>query len=152
AVLHESKITHSYPHCWRCKNPVIFRATDQWWIALDKKLDLPGGRASIRGAALKAIDEIDASGGFIPAWGRERIRGMVETRPDWCVSRQRSWGVPIPVVYCAKDREEVVSAEVMEHAAALFEKDGADAWFDKSAAELVPAGLKCGKCGGSEFE
>ncbi|HUJ26875.1 MAG TPA: isoleucine--tRNA ligase [Myxococcales bacterium] len=148
-LLHEGKITHSYPHCWRCKNPVIFRATDQWWIALDEELDLPRiGKKSIRKACLEELDRIE----FIPAWGKERIRGMVENRPDWCVSRQRAWGVPIPVVYCAKDREAVVSTEVMEHVASLFEQHGADAWFDLPAAQLVPAGVRCPKCGGTSFE
>ena len=149
ALLHEGKITHSYPHCWRCKNPVIFRATDQWWIALDEELPLPGlGRKSIRRACLEELDRIE----FIPAWGKERIRGMVENRPDWCVSRQRAWGVPIPVVYCAKDREAIVSTEVMEHVAGLFEQHGADAWFDLPTEQLVPAGVRCPKCGGASFE
>ena len=147
------EIRHSYPHCWRCKNPVIFRATDQWWIAFDKELELPGrGRTTIRKAVLDAIDEIEARNGFIPAWGKERIRGMVENRPDWCVSRQRAWGVPIPVAYCANDREPIVSAEAMEHVAAIFDSEGADAWFDKDLGDLLPKNLKCPKCGGSKFE
>jgi len=144
------EIRHSYPHCWRCKNPVIFRATDQWWLGLDLELDLPGlGRTTIRKACLAEIDEIDKRGGFIPAWGRERIRGMVENRPDGCVSRQRAWGVPIPVVYCAADREPIVSAELMEHVAGVFDEEGADAWFDK---DPLPKDLKCPRCGGTRFE
>ena len=147
------EIRHSYPHCWRCKNPVIFRATDQWWIGLDKELELSGrGRTTIRKAVLSAVDEIGSRHGFIPAWGKERIRGMVENRPDWCVSRQRAWGVPIPVAYCVNDREPIVSAEAMEHVAAIFDKEGADAWFDKDLSELLPRGLKCAKCGGTQFE
>ena len=145
-------IRHSYPHCWRCKNPVIFRATDQWWIGIDLELDLPGrGKTTIRKAALAEIDEIDSRGGFIPAWGAARIRGMVENRPDWCVSRQRAWGVPIPVAYCAKDREPVISADAMERVAGIFDAEGADAWFDRPLQELVPD-LRCAKCGGAEFE
>ena len=147
------EIRHSYPHCWRCKNPVIFRATDQWWIAFDKELDLPGrGRTTIRKAVLGAIDEIEARHGFIPAWGKDRIRGMVENRPDWCVSRQRAWGVPIPVAYCVEDREAIVSAEAMEHVARIFDAEGADAWFDRDLKDLLPPGLKCPKCGGTAFE
>jgi isoleucyl-tRNA synthetase len=146
---------HSYPHCWRCKQPVIFRATDQWWIGLDLPMPLHGPGApktTLRKAALEAIDEIAGRGGFIPAWGKERIRGMVENRPDWCVSRQRSWGVPIPVAYCASCRGPFVSADAMEHVAALFEKEGADAWFDRPLTELLPAGSKCAGCGGTSFE
>ncbi|MFN2546208.1 MAG: isoleucine--tRNA ligase [Myxococcales bacterium] len=144
------EIRHSYPHCWRCKNPVIFRATDQWWLGLDLEIELAGrGRTTIRKACLAEIDEIDARGGFIPAWGRERIRGMVENRPDWCVSRQRAWGVPIPVVYCASDREPIVSADLMEHVASVFDEEGADAWFDK---DPLPKDLKCPRCGGTRFE
>ncbi len=147
------QIRHSYPHCWRCKNPVIFRATDQWWIGLDVEIELPHrGRTTIRKAALESIEEIDRRAGWIPAWGKERIRSMVEGRPDWCVSRQRVWGVPIPVFYCAKDREPLVSADVMENVARIFDKEGADAWFDRSARELLPEGAKCAKCGGTGFE
>ncbi|HYY52225.1 MAG TPA: isoleucine--tRNA ligase, partial [Myxococcales bacterium] len=147
------QIRHSYPHCWRCKNPVIFRATDQWWLGLDIEIDLPGrGRTTIRKAALSSIEEIDMDGGWIPAWGKERIRSMVEGRPDWCVSRQRAWGVPIPVFYCGKDREPLVSADAMEHVARIFDSEGADAWFDRPARELVAPGSRCAKCGGTEFE
>src|SRR5438105_12886460 len=143
-----AQIRHSYPHCWRCKNPVIFRATDQWWIGLDSDI----GGTTIRKAALAAIERIDQAHGWIPAWGKERIRGMVENRPDWCVSRQRSWGVPIPVAYCARDRRPVVSAEAMEHVAGIFEKQGADAWFDVPLRDLLSAGTRCGAGGGDRFE
>ena len=150
ALLGAAEIRHSYPHCWRCKNPIIFRATDQWWIGLD--IELPDGAGTIRQAALRAIDEIDARGGWIPAWGKERIRGMVENRPDWCVSRQRQWGVPIPVAYCARDREALVSPAFMERVAQFFDQEGADAWFDRPLGELLPEGARCAKCGGTEFE
>jgi isoleucyl-tRNA synthetase len=147
------QIRNSYPHCWRCKNPVIFRATDQWWIGLDLEIDLPGrGRTTVRRAALDAIEDIDERGGRIPGWGKERIFSMVQNRPDWCVSRQRAWGVPIPVAYCAKDREPLVSAEAMEHAAQVFDQEGADAWFDRPLEDLLPAGARCAKCGGTKFE
>jgi isoleucyl-tRNA synthetase len=146
------EITHSYPHCWRCHQPVIFRATDQWWIGLDLEIELkPGKRGTIRKAALEAIDTLAESGGFVPAWGKERIRGMVENRPDWCISRQRQWGVPIPVAYCASCREPHVAAETMDHVAGFFEKEGADAWFDRELSELLPAGTTCAKCGGTAF-
>ncbi|MBS2021053.1 MAG: isoleucine--tRNA ligase [Deltaproteobacteria bacterium] len=145
------EITHSYPHCWRCKQPVIFRATDQWWIGMDKELDFGGKSASVRKLALEAIETLAENKGWVPAWGRERIHGMVANRPDWCVSRQRSWGVPIPVAYCKACTEPLVSADAMEHVAGFFDKEGADAWFDRPLSELLPAGSKC-KCGGTEFE
>ena len=139
ALLKEDKLTHSYPHCWRCKKPVIFRATEQWFISMEKN--------DLRNQALHAIDEVK----WIPPWGRDRIRGMLEARPDWCISRQRSWGVPIPAVYCKKCNQAVLTQAICNHVAAIFEKEGSDAWFTRPVNELMPADLKCPNCGGEEF-
>ncbi|MBI2985424.1 MAG: isoleucine--tRNA ligase, partial [Deltaproteobacteria bacterium] len=139
ALLKEEKLPHSYPHCWRCKKPVIFRATEQWFISMEKN--------NLRRRALDAIEHV----AWIPPWGRERIRGMLESRPDWCISRQRSWGVPIPVFYCQQCHHALLSQELCEHVAAIFEKEGSDAWFTRPAAELVPSNLRCPGCGGKEF-
>jgi len=139
ALLKEDKLTHSYPHCWRCKKPVIFRATEQWFISMEKN--------DLRDQALRAIDEVK----WIPPWGRDRIRGMLEARPDWCISRQRSWGVPIPAVYCKKCNQALLTQEICNHVAAIFEKQGSDAWFTRPVNELMPADLKCPECGGNDF-
>ncbi len=138
-LLKEEKLTHSYPHCWRCKKPVIFRATEQWFISM-KKNDL-------RRLALEAIDQV----AWIPPWGRERIRGMLEGRPDWCISRQRSWGVPIPAFYCNKCHQAVLSQELCEHIASIFDHEGSDAWFIRPAAELLPPNFSCPGCGSDDF-
>ncbi len=139
ALLSEEKLTHSYPHCWRCKKPVIFRATEQWFVSME--------RNDLRRKALEAIDRVT----WIPPWGRERIRGMLESRPDWCISRQRSWGIPIPVFYCRKCHQAILTREICDHIAAIFLQEGSDAWFIRPAAELVPADLKCPGCGNKEF-
>lgn len=139
ALLKEEKLTHSYPHCWRCKRPVIFRATEQWFISMETR--------GLRQAALKAIDDVQ----WIPPWGKDRIRGMLESRPDWCISRQRSWGVPIPAVYCKECNEPVLSQELCDHVAYIFEKEGSDAWFRRPLEELLPETLKCPRCGGRDF-
>ncbi|HTN71999.1 MAG TPA: isoleucine--tRNA ligase, partial [Methylomirabilota bacterium] len=139
ALLGEEKLSHSYPHCWRCKKPVIFRATEQWFISMEQQ--------GLRQQALKAIDEVQ----WIPPWGKDRIRGMLESRPDWCISRQRSWGVPIPAVYCKKCNQALLSQEVCNHVASIFQKEGSDAWFTRETSELVPPDLKCPGCGGRDF-
>ncbi|HEY8368491.1 MAG TPA: isoleucine--tRNA ligase [Thermodesulfobacteriota bacterium] len=139
ALLARQDYQHDYPHCWRCKNPVIFRSTPQWFIALD--------RNGFRQRALEAIDEVQ----WVPAAGRDRIYGMIANRPDWCISRQRAWGVPIIAFYCEKDGEAITSEAIVEHVASRFETEGADIWFERPAAELAPPGLTCPKCGGTEF-
>jgi isoleucyl-tRNA synthetase len=139
ALLKEEKFSHTYPHCWRCKKPVIFRATEQWFISMQKN--------SLRQQALRAVDEVR----WIPPWGKDRIGGMLESRPDWCISRQRSWGVPIPALYCRNCRRAVLTQELCDHVASLFEKEGSDAWFLRPVTELAPADLKCPDCGGKDF-
>jgi len=139
ALLKEEKLSHSYPHCWRCKKPVIFRATEQWFISMEKK--------GLRRVALDAIEQVR----WIPPWGKDRIRGMLEARPDWCISRQRSWGVPIPAVYCQRCNQAILTQGLCDHVAAIFEKEGSDAWFVRPVNELVPESLKCPDCGGREF-
>ena len=147
ALIHKEVISHSYPHCWRCKNPVIFRATPQWFISMEAKVN---ENQTLREAALKEIERVK----WIPHYGQNRIKSMVENRPDWCISRQRSWGVPITVFYCENCGEIVKDMEVFEHVANLIKNDefGADIWFEKSAKELLPEGYKCKKCGGQEFK
>jgi isoleucyl-tRNA synthetase len=139
ALLKEDRLSHSYPHCWRCKKPVIFRATEQWFISMEKK--------GLRQAALDAIDQVR----WIPPWGKDRIRGMLESRPDWCISRQRSWGVPIPAVYCKRCNEAVLTQILCEHVAAIFEKEGSDAWYIRSLEEFLPTDFECPQCGGKKF-
>ncbi len=147
ALLHYEVIKHSYPHCWRCKNPVIFRATPQWFISMDNVLE--DGK-TLRGEALKEIERVK----WFPDWSKNRIKSMVENRPDWCISRQRSWGVPITVFYCKKCGNIINNQEIFDHIANLFEnyEYGADLWFEKDAKELLPEGTKCPKCGSEEFE
>ena len=134
-----AKITHSYPHCWRCKKPVIFRATEQWFISMEKN--------SLRQNALAEIKQVE----WIPKWGRERIYGMVERRPDWCVSRQRAWGVPITLLQCKGCRHIITDRVVIDNVVREVEKAGADVWFEKSAEAFLPNGYKCPKCGKTEF-
>ncbi len=139
ALLHESNVSHSYPHCWRCKKPVIFRATEQWFISMEHN--------DLRRKALEEIERVE----WIPAWGRDRIYNMIEARPDWCVSRQRSWGVPITIMYCEKCGEALNDGAVMHHIADQFEEKGSDVWFEKDAVELLPAGTRCPACDHDRF-
>ena len=144
ALLAQRKIEHSYPHCWRCHNPTIFRATEQWFI----EMDFPRGEGnSLRQRALAAIKEVK----WTPAWGEERISNMIATRPDWCISRQRVWGVPIVMFYCEACHEPFTDHKVLDRVVAEFREHTADVWYDKSAAELMGPGVKCEKCGGTSF-
>ena len=130
-------IIHSYPHCWRCKSPIIFRATPQWFCSVD----------SFKEDAVKACDEVK----WLPAWGKERMGAMIRERADWCISRQRRWGLPIPVFYCEDCKKPVCTEESIEAVANLFEKSGSNAWFELEAAEILPEGFKCPHCGGIHF-
>ena len=140
ALVREEEIRHSYPHCWRCKRPIIFRATDQYFMKIDHK--------NLR---KHMLDAIKSKIKWIPEAGHSRIGAMVENRPDWCLSRQRYWGVPIIAFYCKGCKEVLLDAKVINNVAALFDKDGADSWFIKKEEELLPPGTKCKKCGGKEF-
>ncbi len=131
--------THSYPICWRCKNPVIFRATAQWFIAMDR-----------RGFREKALSEIKATR-WIPAWGEDRISNMIAARPDWCISRQRLWGIPIPAAYCVACEEPHLETAILARVAEVFDREGADAWFARDIADFLPEGFKCRKCSGTKF-
>ena len=166
-LLFSENYDHRYPHCWRCKNPVIFRATPQWFIAMDQaagptvEKDEDGRYRSnftenfsdppavtLRAGALRETEERVQ---WIPAWGRDRMRNMLKGRPDWCVSRQRVWGVSIPVFYCAKCTEPVADPAVINHVADIFERESGDAWHTRTANELLPPDYKCGLCGATEW-
>lgn len=139
ALLHVQRQRHAYPHCWRCKSPLLFRATEQWFLRVD--------HADLRNTALSAIDATN----WIPAWGHDRIHHMMETRPDWCLSRQRAWGVPIPAFRCRGCGAFVFQGEVIRHVEGIVAERGADVWYELTAADLLPPGFRCG-CGGSDFE
>ncbi|HEX5707528.1 MAG TPA: isoleucine--tRNA ligase, partial [Pyrinomonadaceae bacterium] len=166
-LLFSEDYRHRYPHCWRCHNPVIFRATPQWFISLDAptrdvqpvELDEDGRDRtnyvdnetdvpqSLRQGALREIAQTE----WIPAWGAERMRNMLVGRPDWCVSRQRVWGVPIPAFYCKSCEEAAVHPALIRHVADIFERESSDAWYAREASELLPEGYACAKCGAREF-
>jgi isoleucyl-tRNA synthetase len=139
ALVAHGSIEHSYPHCWRCHHPLIFRATQQWFISLEHK--------DLRREALDAARKVE----WIPPWGEERISGMIETRPDWCISRQRVWGVPIPVFYCDACGEKFTDVPLLRGAIQWFKREGADAWYRYDPAELLPQGTRCHACGEPRF-
>jgi isoleucyl-tRNA synthetase len=138
-LIGKASIDHSYPHCWRCKEPVIFRATPQWFISMEK--------TGLRQKALQEIDRVN----WVPHWGRERIYGMIENRPDWCISRQRAWGVPITIFYCDQCNSIHITEELIDKIFALFDEYGADIWFEKTAAEILGGDCACTNCGNPEL-
>ena len=140
ALLGKMDIVHQYPHCWRCKNPIIFRSTEQWFISMEKN--------GLREKALAAIDSVN----WFPSWGRDRIYGMIENRPDWCISRQRSWGVPITVFYCKECGSYLATQEILDRVVALVREHGADIWFERDAKDFLPDGTVCPDCGGTDFK
>ena len=140
SLIYTEEISHSYPHCWRCKNPVIFRATKQWFM----KIDHNGLREKAE-AGVKATR-------WVPSWGEGRMTNMLKTRPDWCLSRQRAWGVPIPAFFCKKCGETLLNEKTVENFVSLVKQKNVDVWFTESAENLLPSGTKCAKCGHSEFD
>jgi len=142
-LMGEEKITHSYPHCWRCHNPVIFRATEQWFIGMQS----PMHGSTLRQRALGEIRKTR----WDPDWGEERISNMVATRPDWCISRQRVWGVPIPIFFCEKCNQPLRSKEANQAVVQLFATQGADAWYTRDVRDIVPSAVKCQNCSGQDF-
>jgi isoleucyl-tRNA synthetase len=145
ALLHTEKTEHSYPHCWRCHNPVIFRATEQWFISMETPME---GGGTLRSRTLDEIKKVK----WDPAWGEERMSNMIATRPDWCISRQRVWGVPIAVFLCANCGKPLNDHAINRKVVELFAHSGADAWFTPEADSILPAGTKCPHCAGTKFE
>jgi isoleucyl-tRNA synthetase len=149
---HRATIAHQYPHCWRCHNPVIFLATSQWFVRLDGEPAITGADGQTRTLREAARHAIDHEVKWIPAWGRDRIFNMVSGRPDWCISRQRAWGVPIPALDCTACGQALLTPELIERAAAVFEQYNADAWYERPLEDFLPQGLTCPACGSTAFE
>jgi isoleucyl-tRNA synthetase len=149
---HRETFSHQYPHCWRCHNPVIFLATSQWFVRLDGEPAVACEDGQLRTMREAARHAIDHQVKWIPAWGHDRIYNMVSNRPDWCISRQRAWGVPIPAVDCTACGEAVLTPALITKAAAVFEQYSADAWYERPIEEFLPDGLACPSCGGTSFE
>jgi isoleucyl-tRNA synthetase len=149
ALLHTEKLEHSYPHCWRCHNPVIFRATEQWFISMETPM--PGGKGKEDNLRTRTLEEIKHVK-WDPSWGEERLSNMIATRPDWCISRQRVWGVPIAVFLCEGCGKPLNDKAVTKKVVELFAKSGADAWFTSEPDSILAAGTKCPHCGGTKFE
>jgi isoleucyl-tRNA synthetase len=148
ALLASLDIEHSYPHCWRCHHPVIYRATEQWFISMETPVKRDdGSETTFRQLAIEEIDKVT----WDPTWGKERITNMIATRPDWCISRQRIWGVPIAVFMCEKCKQPIIDPALNRKIVDLFEREGAEAWHTTSVADLLPAGTTCAHCGGTEF-
>ena len=149
---HREELSHQYPHCWRCHNPVIFLATSQWFVRLDGDPVIEGEDRQTRTLREAAQSAIDHQAKWIPRWGRDRIFNMVTNRPDWCISRQRAWGVPIPAVDCTACGEAILTGALIDKAATVFEQYTADAWYERPIEEFLPDGLTCPSCGGKTFE
>jgi isoleucyl-tRNA synthetase len=149
---HRETFSHQYPHCWRCHNPVIFLATSQWFVRMDGEPVISGADGQTRSLRQAAQHAIDHEVMWIPRWGRDRIYNMVTNRPDWCISRQRAWGVPIPALDCTSCGEAVLTTAIIDQAASVFEQHNADSWYERPIEEFIPAGLTCPSCGGTSFE